>query len=94
MPEPAPTRIASTSASAPPVALTVNGVPLTVAPGTTVAAAVCIAGAHARTSVSGEPRGPLCGMGICFECRVTVDGTPHRRGCQVLCAPGMDVRTS
>ena len=46
-----------------------------------------------RRSVTGEPRGPLCGMGICFECRVTVDGRPHVRSCQVLCRPGMEVRT-
>ena len=36
-----------------------------------------------RTSVTGEPRGPLCGMGICFECRTTVDGREHVRSCQL-----------
>ncbi len=46
-----------------------------------------------RTSVSGEPRGPLCAMGICFECRVVIAGTPHRRACMELCTPGMEVRT-
>ncbi|MGD0913172.1 MAG: 2Fe-2S iron-sulfur cluster-binding protein [Terracidiphilus sp.] len=74
--------------------LTVNEVSVTVARGTTVAAAIAIAGGPARTSVTGEPRGPLCGMGICFECRATIDGIPHRRTCQILCAPGMEVRTS
>jgi sarcosine oxidase subunit alpha len=44
--------------------------------------------------VSGMPRGPLCAMGICFECRVTVDGVPHQRGCMILCEAGTDVRTS
>jgi sarcosine oxidase subunit alpha len=44
-------------------------------------------------SVTGEPRAPLCGMGICFECRATINGFAHRRSCQVLCEPGMDVRT-
>ena len=44
-------------------------------------------------SVTGEPRGPLCGMGICFECRATIDGMPHQRSCQILCAAGMEVRT-
>ncbi|MGC2636319.1 MAG: 2Fe-2S iron-sulfur cluster-binding protein [Acidobacteriaceae bacterium] len=75
------------------ISLTVNGSVITVAPGTTVAAAVAIAGAATRTSVSGEPRGPLCGMGICFECRVTIDGMPHQRSCQILCAPGIAVIT-
>lgn len=75
------------------ISLTVNGAAMTVAPGTTVAAAVMTAGAATRISVSGEPRGPLCGMGICFECRLTIDGVSHQRSCQFVCAQGMDVRT-
>lgn len=75
------------------VALTVNGADLCVPRGTTVAAAVLMAGAHARTSITGEPRAPLCGMGICFECRVTIDGVPHQKSCQILCESGMDVQT-
>ena len=46
-----------------------------------------------RRSVSGAPRAPLCGMGICFECRVTINGREHCRSCQIPCAPGMEVRT-
>lgn len=75
------------------IALTVDDIMVRVAPGTTVAAAVLIAGTGTRTSVSGEPRAPLCGMGICFECRVTIDGVPHQRSCQILCGPGMRVTT-
>jgi D-hydroxyproline dehydrogenase subunit gamma len=75
----------------PSIALTVNGLLLVVPPGTTVAAAVAMTGAATRTSVSGELRGPLCGMGICFECRVTIDGVPHQRSCQILCQPGFRV---
>lgn len=74
------------------VSITVNGQPLVVPAGSTVAAALAIADVPARISVSGEPRAPLCGMGICFECRVAIDGVPHRRSCQILCAPGMDVQ--
>ncbi|HEY3579109.1 MAG TPA: 2Fe-2S iron-sulfur cluster-binding protein [Pyrinomonadaceae bacterium] len=59
-----------------------------------VTAAVLEAGTTSfRRSVTGEPRGPLCGMGICFECRVTIDGVAHVRSCQTLCENGMDVRT-
>jgi sarcosine oxidase subunit alpha len=59
-----------------------------------VAAAVLQAGITSfRRSVSGEPRGPLCGMGICFECRVRIEGAAHVRSCQTLCENGMDVRT-
>ena len=62
--------------------------------GTSVAAALLNLGAGAfRTSVRGEPRAPLCGMGICFECRVNIDGRAHCRSCQIPCAHGMNVRT-
>jgi D-hydroxyproline dehydrogenase subunit gamma len=75
------------------IVITVNGAAITVAPGTSVAAAMTLAGAACRKSVKGEPRSALCGMGICFECRVVINGRPHCRGCQVFCEPGMDVRT-
>jgi sarcosine oxidase subunit alpha len=32
-------------------------------------------------------------MGICFECRVTIDGQPHARSCEILCESGMTVET-
>ena len=75
------------------VTLTVNGLPVHALAGATVAVAVAIAEQACRTSVSGEPRGPLCGMGICYECRVSINGAPHCRSCQIQCEPGMDVRT-
>jgi hypothetical protein len=75
------------------VTLAVNGLPVTVPQGTTVAVAITIAGQPCRTSVNGEPRGPLCGMGICFECRAVINGQLHCRSCQILCEPGMEVRT-
>lgn len=73
--------------------ITVDGRALQVAPGSTAAAAILQAGAISRTSVYGEPRQPLCGMGICYECRAQVDGRPHQRTCQILCRPGMQVVT-
>jgi hypothetical protein len=76
------------------VKLAVNGVTVEVPAGAMVSTAVAMAGVSGyRRSVSGEPRGPLCGMGICFECRVTIDGRAHCRSCQVVCQPGMEVRT-
>jgi sarcosine oxidase subunit alpha len=78
----------------PDLSLTVNGLPMSVKEGTTVAAAVLISGvASFRRSVSGEPRGPLCGMGICYECRVTINDEPHARSCQIPCRAGMRVVT-
>jgi hypothetical protein len=77
------------------VTLSVNRKILSVNVGATVAAAILIAGESSfRCSVSGEPRGPLCGMGICFECRVTIDGVAHCRSCQIVCRPGMQVTTT
>ena len=74
--------------------ITVNGRPLKVHRGTTVAVAIYLAGESSfRRSVSGEPRAPLCGMGVCQECRVRVDGEPHVKSCQVLCDDGMAIET-
>lgn len=74
--------------------LSVNGAPVTVPAGASVSAAIALAGVTLyRRSVNGEPRAPLCGMGICFECSVTIDGRAHCRSCQVVCQPGMEVRT-
>jgi D-hydroxyproline dehydrogenase subunit gamma len=76
------------------VMLKVNGAPVSVPQGATVGVAMAMAGQACRTSVTGEPRGALCGMGICFECRVVIDGNPHCRSCQILCEPAMEVRTN
>ena len=76
------------------IRLLVNGIAVTMPIGSMVSAAVLSAGVTSfRRSVTGEPRGPLCGMGICFECRVTIDGEAHCRSCQTVCRDGMDVRT-
>ena len=72
----------------------VDGRRVQVAAGTSVAAAVARAGAtRFRSSVLGEPRWPVCGMGICYECRVTLDGRPHVRSCMVRCEAGMEITT-
>ena len=76
------------------IQLSVNGQALTVPAGSLVSTAVFLTGVIAfRRSVTGEARAPLCGMGICFECRVTINGTAHARSCQIICQPGMDIRT-
>ena len=75
------------------IEIRINGKPVRVGGGTTVAAAVMIHAAAFRRSVTGEPRGPLCGMGICFECRLTIDGEAHQRSCQIVCRDGMEIRT-
>jgi sarcosine oxidase subunit alpha len=73
--------------------IAVNGKPVRVAEGTSVAAAMIMANEPSRFSVRGDTRAPLCGMGICMECRATVNGIPQIRACQMLCSPGMEVVT-
>lgn len=76
------------------VRMRIDGVGLVVARGSTVAAALLRLGVSVtRRSVSGQPRAPLCGMGVCQECRVTIDGVPHQRACMILVQDGLDVRT-
>lgn len=75
------------------ITLSINGRPIDVKNGTSVAAAMIMHGEACRISVQGETRAPLCGMGICTECRATVNGIQHQRTCQVLCAAGMKVVT-
>jgi len=78
----------------PEIVVVVDGELVEMAEGSMVSAAILKAGVTSfRRSVTGEPRGPLCGMGICFECRVTIDSVPHCRSCQTICQNGMDVRT-
>lgn len=75
------------------VAIVVNGRPILARTGMTVAAALMAAETPCRRSVGGEPRAPLCGMGICFECTATINGEPSRRTCQIACREGMEVDT-
>ncbi len=77
------------------VEVLVDGRPVRVAAGVIVVAALVQADLLAtRTSVSGEARFALCGMGHCQECRVTIDGVQHRLACQVRCRAGMRIETS
>ena len=77
------------------IGVKINGATVEVPDGATVAAAILLHGESTfRLSRNGEPRGPLCGMGICFECRVTIDQVPHARSCQILCRAGMEIETA
>ena len=75
------------------VHILVNGAPLQVRAGTSVAAALAQPAPGAtRASVTGEPRAPLCGMGVCHECRVRIHSR-IRLACQTVCAEGMAIDT-
>jgi D-hydroxyproline dehydrogenase subunit gamma len=75
------------------VTIRVNGTPVQMEAESMVSAALLKAGVPCRRSVTGEPRTALCGMGICFECRATVNGTHHRRTCQLAYSEGMVVES-
>ena len=76
------------------IRVTINGQTINVDEGTTVVAALVLSGViGTRRSVRGEPRAALCGMGVCQECRVTIDGRAHTLACQTLCREGLTVQT-
>ena len=76
------------------IEIKVDGAAVRVAVGTSIASAILNLGTVVlRQSVTGESRSAVCGMGVCFECRVTVNGIPHVRACMTLCEPGMEIRT-
>jgi sarcosine oxidase subunit alpha len=76
------------------VEIVVNGQQVTVREGMPLAVALMELGVRGfRVSVQKERRGPICGMGICFECRVTLAGKPHQRSCLLPCVAGMVVET-
>lgn len=68
-----------------------NGEKVQVRAGITVLSALQNAGRLGlRRSLSGETRGALCGMGVCFECRVRVNGVSVR-SCQTLVQDGQRI---
>jgi len=84
-----------TRPSGAPIRIRFDGVEIEALAGETVAAALAAADIVAvRRARSGAPRGPFCGMGVCFDCLVTIDGKPNQRACLAKVAPGMDVRST
>ena len=77
------------------ILLNIDGHLVRVKVGSSVAAALRVASGMgvARISVTGQPRAPFCGMGVCQECRVLVDGR-RRLACQTVCIEGMRVETT
>jgi predicted molibdopterin-dependent oxidoreductase YjgC len=62
--------------------------------GDTVAAVLLRGGISSfRHTATGHPRGVFCGMGVCFDCLVTIDGLPEQRACFTLATPGMRIAT-
>jgi predicted molibdopterin-dependent oxidoreductase YjgC len=75
------------------VTVTIEGQPVEVPAGETVAAVVLASGlGHTRTTpVSGAPRAPYCLMGVCYECLMVINGQPNRRACREVVDEGMTI---
>jgi predicted molibdopterin-dependent oxidoreductase YjgC len=74
------------------LSLTLDGRTVNAYEGETVAAVLLAEGHIAtRKTRSGSPRGVYCGMGVCFDCLVVVDGVPNTRACVTWVRDGMDV---
>lgn len=77
------------------VRLQINDRPVEVAAGSSVWAAMALAGETTTkcAQLSGQPRSAYCAMGVCFECLVEIDEQPDRQACLVEVAEGMCVRS-
>ena len=77
------------------VTIRVNGKDIEAYRGETILAALLASGYHKlkKSHVIGQTRGPLCGMGVCFECLVSVDGIPNLRSCMIEVEDGMEILT-
>lgn len=73
-----------------------NGEEFTGVQGQSVAAALIAQGQRdlRRTRFGEEPRSIFCGIGICFDCVVTIDGVANQRACLIEISSGMKVESS
>jgi aerobic-type carbon monoxide dehydrogenase small subunit (CoxS/CutS family) len=78
------------------VNITVDGHPVSCEPGQTIAAALIGSGQTGwrTTRRAGERRGLFCGIGVCFDCLVAVNGSPPVRACLIAARPGDRVSTT
>jgi len=79
----------------PSFTVTFDGRRIAVLPGQTIAAALWTAGVVSwrTTRDKGEPRGVFCGIGVCFDCLLTVNGRTNQRACLLPAQPGDVIRT-
>jgi predicted molibdopterin-dependent oxidoreductase YjgC len=72
-----------------------DGSPVTFTPGQTVGAALWAQGIRSwrTTRFGGRPRGLFCGIGVCFDCLLEIEGRPDRRACIEPAADGLVVRS-
>lgn len=75
------------------IEIVVNGRSHAAFEGETVHAALLAAGYRVlrKTARTAQPRGGFCGMGVCYDCLVTIDGVPNQRACMTPVARGMEI---
>lgn len=71
--------------------IVVDGAPVSLRPGETIAAALLAAG---RVGWDDGHAGVFCGIGVCYGCLVTINDTPSIRACRYVARPGDAVRTA
>ena len=72
----------------------VDGRTLLARKGQTIAEALLANGLRGlRMTRKQSPRGVYCGMGICYECRMIVNGIPNVRTCMTPATPGCRIAT-
>ncbi|UNS96467.1 (2Fe-2S)-binding protein [Streptomyces tubbatahanensis] len=77
-----------------PLRITVDGEPAEGIAGQTLAGLLLASGRSSwRQAPSGAPRGVFCGIGVCFDCLVTVNGEPDVRACRRRAVDGDEVTT-
>jgi len=78
----------------PAFTVTLDGRAIEVLPGRTVAAALWAEGVTSwrGTRDTGRPRGVFCGIGVCFDCLVTIDGIVNLRACLEPVRVGMKIK--
>jgi len=79
----------------PEIEIVVDGLPVRAFEGESVAVALLANGRRTlrTTARRGEPRGMYCGVGVCFDCVMTVDGRPNVRTCQTPVRAGMRIES-
>lgn len=74
------------------VRIEIDGAPVQVPAGLSVAAALTGLGTSAfAIDIGGAPRGVFCGMGACHDCLVTVNGRLGQRACMTTVRDGMTI---
>lgn len=75
---------------------TFNGEIITCDEGQSIAAAMISRGETVlrKTRIHGDERSIFCGIGICFDCVVTVNGVINQRSCLIEALEGMNVESS